>query len=295
MNKFQEIITSDIEKFKIVVNESNGKGEICRKYNFCDNGKVRKIIQKFIDEYKLNISHFGMKSHPKKYKSTEKICPVCKNSFSTQINHPREKFTCSYKCSNTFFSNIRHTKKSKEKLSNTLKKLYDDRGRTSLIKIVCVICGEEKMTRKKTQKCCSNKCSSIFRNQNPTYKQHLKEATQRSLKSGTHKPWKPRSNPSYPEKFFMEVLKNNNIEYKHDEKCGKYYIDFAIENKKIALEIDGKQHKYTDRMIKDIEKNKYLTEVGWKVYRIDWNSINKEDGKKLMKEKIDKFLDFLNK
>ena len=30
-------------------------------------------------------------------------------------------------------------------------------------------------------------------------------------------------------------------------------------------------------------------------YRIDWNEINSEKGKLRMKEKIDRFLDFLNK
>jgi very-short-patch-repair endonuclease len=93
----------------------------------------------------------------------------------------------------------------------------------------------------------------------------------------------------------MTVLKNNNIEYKHNLKCDKYFIDFGMEKKKIALEIDGKQHKYPDRVLKDKEKDNFLTTSGWKVYRLEWNSINTENGKKLMKEKIDKFLDTYNK
>ena len=37
-----------------------------------------------------------------------------------------------------------------------------------------------------------------------------------------------------------------------------------------------------------ISSNPYI------VYRIEWNEINSEEGKQLMKEKIDKFLDFYN-
>lgn len=90
----------------------------------------------------------------------------------------------------------------------------------------------------------------------------------------------------------MGVLLNNNISYVHNKKEGKYFIDFAIEDKKIALEIDGKQHKYPDRVLNDKIKDQYLIDIGWKVYRIDWNSINTDLGKTLMKEKINKFLEF---
>ena len=71
-----------------------------------------------------------------------------------------------------------------------------------------------------------------------------------------------------------------------------YFIDFAIEHKKIALEIDGKQHKYPERKAMDIKKDSYLKEQGWIVYRIPWISLNTEKGKRLMKEQINTFLSY---
>ena len=66
MNKIEKEISSNIDRFKLVVDESNGTGDICRKYNFCDNGKSRNLIKKYIDDLNLNTNHFGLKSHPKK-------------------------------------------------------------------------------------------------------------------------------------------------------------------------------------------------------------------------------------
>jgi len=306
MNKFQEIIILDIEKFKTIVNESNGTGEICRKYNFHDNGQVRNIIKKYIKEYKLDTSHFGLKNHHLKYQFIEKTCPVCKNKFTTQINHPRETYTCSYKCSGLYFKR-NHTDETKNKISKSVQNYLKSIGKPSIttstykcgkkittpnFKINCIICGKEKLTRKKTQKCCSDKCAAQYRNQNPNYIQHLKEGIRRSILEGRHNGWSSRTIVSYPENFFKVVLKNNNIEYKHNKKVDKFFIDFAIEkeNKKIALEIDGKQHNYPDRILKDQEKDKFLTEEGWLVYRIPWKSINTESGKLYMKEQIDAFL-----
>lgn len=60
----------------------------------------------------------------------------------------------------------------------------------------------------------------------------------------------------------------------------------------IALEIDGKQHQCADRKEKDLEKDKYLVDNGWEVYRIQWKSINNLGGKIYIKEQIDSFLKF---
>ena len=306
MNIIEKTITENIEQFKTIVSISNGTGDICKKYNFCDNGKSRNTIKKFILEYNLDISHFGLKTHLIKYPRIEKECPVCKNKFQTKQGHPREAYTCSTKCSNTHFKSLRYTNESRKKQSDSMKKYNLSRGYIPLIKsirtktirhkieYICKICNKKYYPCIFNSKYCSNKCSAKDRINNLEYRKKLSDTNKLKVENGTHKGWKPRSNPSYPELFFMTVLKNNNIDYKHDERCGKYYIDFAIENKKIALEIDGKQHKYTVRMLKDAEKDKYLIDNGWKVYRIEWNTINTDDGKKLMKEKIDKFLEYYN-
>lgn len=60
----------------------------------------------------------------------------------------------------------------------------------------------------------------------------------------------------------------------------------------IDLEIDGKQHKYPDRLESDKIRDNFITKNNIIVYRIEWNEINSEKGKLLMEEKINKFLDF---
>lgn len=72
-----------------------------------------------------------------------------------------------------------------------------------------------------------------------------------------------------------------------------YFLDFLI-GKNIDLEIDGKQHGYNERSEKDIERDEILIKNGYVVYRIAWNEITSDEGSSLMKEKIDRFLTWLN-
>ena len=62
----------------------------------------------------------------------------------------------------------------------------------------------------------------------------------------------------------------------------------------IDLEIDGKQHKYQDRVQHDKLRDKRLRENGYLVYRIDWNEINSKQGSLKMKYKINQFLWWYN-
>ena len=129
-----------------------------------------------------------------------------------------------------------------------------------------------------------------------------REVQQRLLDAGLHKGWQSRNIISYPEQFWMEVLRNNNIEYSFNHVVNKkthlglddnsnYFLDFLI-NGNIDLEIDGKQHKYEDRAESDRIRDEILMKNNFIVYRVEWNEINSETGKQLMKEKIDNFLEF---
>jgi very-short-patch-repair endonuclease len=132
-----------------------------------------------------------------------------------------------------------------------------------------------------------------------------RKVQQKLLAEGRHKGWQARNIISYPEKFWMEVLRNNNIEYSFNHVVNKkthlglddnsnYFLDFLI-NGNIDLEIDGKQHKYEDRAESDRIRDEILTQNNFIVYRVEWNEINSETGKQLMKEKIDNFLEFYEK
>ena len=131
-----------------------------------------------------------------------------------------------------------------------------------------------------------------------------RKVQQKLLAEGRHKGWQSRKIISYPEQFWMKVLNNNNIKYSFNHVVNKkknlglndisnYFLDFLI-GEKLDLEIDGKQHKYPNRAASDKIRDDILSRNGYIVYRIEWNTINSEEGKQLMKEKIDKFLDFYN-
>lgn len=126
-------------------------------------------------------------------------------------------------------------------------------------------------------------------------KEKLRQKQLDKVVNGTHNGWKSRNITSYPEHFWTDVLNNNNISYiREDFSTKKYFLDFLLikNGKKIDLEIDGKQHLMEDRQKHDKERDKYLIENGYIVYRIPWNEINSEKGKAKMKSKIDNFLSF---
>lgn len=123
----------------------------------------------------------------------------------------------------------------------------------------------------------------------------------RLIAEGKHKGWQSRNLVSYPEQFWKKVLENNNIKYSFNHIVKKkdlglndasnYFLDFLIDNQ-IDLEIDGKQHKYPDRIESDKLRDTLLTKAGYIVYRIPWNEIKSEQGQNKMEEKIQSFLNF---
>lgn len=160
----------------------------------------------------------------------------------------------------------------------------------------CVICGKEFYSGRK-YKTCSPKCH------HENLVQQGKRIYKMLVETGKFVGYTKRPIASFAEKFWMEVLNNNNIPFEFnfyinkrrdlgvDEDFG-YFLDFKIGNN-IDLEIDGKQHKvFKDRIEKDKHRDELLTNAGWKVYRIDFNEIRTEEGKQLMKNKIYDFLDW---
>ena len=163
----------------------------------------------------------------------------------------------------------------------------------------CIICGKpiiphfNKIGRLSRGKTCSFECSKELKRKNGQLTQ------ERLIKNGIHKGWQSRNILSYPEKFWITVLKNNNINFipnkplKHGNS--NYFLDFYIEinNRKIDLEIDGKQHKYEDRIESDKVRDEFILNNNIEVYRVEWNEINTKEGSLKMKRKIDDFLNFL--
>lgn len=85
--------------------------------------------------------------------------------------------------------------------------------------------------------------------------------------------------PSYPEKWFMKVLKNEfglekDRDYKMEFPFNKFSLDFAWPDKKFCIEIDGEQHeRFQEQKNRDIEKDRLLEEKGWLEIRKSWKEI----------------------
>lgn len=208
-----------------------------------------------------------------------------------ELKSKRNKF-CDHSCSAKYNNARRHlSSETKEKISKTFTEKY---GKIVEEKHLshCVICGKEfvpyklKNKRFSSTKTCSDECAHLLKIL------RSKESQEKLLKEGRHKGWQSRNIISYAEQFWINVLQNNNIEYQKEYYFGKYFLDFYIVkgDKQIDLEIDGKQHLYQERKQHDKERDEYLKNNNIIVYRIAWNNINNNDGKKEMQGKIDDFL-----
>jgi very-short-patch-repair endonuclease len=132
----------------------------------------------------------------------------------------------------------------------------------------------------------------------------ISEALKKAIREGRAKGWQSRNIESYAEKFWKQVLANNNIQYRFNLpipkkelglNCGNcYFLDFALLDKKVDLEIDGSQHSQEERQISNRKRDKLLSDNGWKVYRIPWNKLKTEKDKMEMKLKVEKFLTWYN-
>lgn len=82
--------------------------------------------------------------------------------------------------------------------------------------------------------------------------------------------------PSYPEKFFMQVIENEFADknYEREFPFGKFSLDFAWPHLKKVIEIDGEQHeRFQAQRESDIRKDAALTKAGWKVLRVKWKEM----------------------
>lgn len=85
-----------------IIKNASSKSEICRKLNWSNNGKSFKKIEELIIKHNI-LTDFKKISRQLKYPIINKNCPVCTKQFKTQKGHKREKTTCSYSCSNTYY------------------------------------------------------------------------------------------------------------------------------------------------------------------------------------------------
>lgn len=240
----------------------------------------------------------------------EIVCKGCGKSFEVTKAQSGRLF-CSRECSAHFSGNKsrERTKDSKKKTSETLKKVFLERGfvevkgRKSLSKprtlYSCSLCGKQKIKPYKTGLC--GDCLNHTKEGKELKSQIAKVSARETVLAGKNKPWIPRNQRSFPEQFWENILIKNKIDFKTEvsvvTKTTRYFLDFEIEkgDKKVDLEIDGGQHKLPENVKHDKIRNAEIEDLGYCVYRVDWNSIVKEDGQKLMNEKVLAFLKFYEK
>lgn len=184
---------------------------------------------------------------------------------------------CSSKCARGFSTKAKR-KEINEKVSNTL----TGSGHEN-VKLTCAICKSEFEVgwNKRHQQTCSRTCASKLRWKDENYKSKISEinskiAYERHLNGDESFGWKTRHKlqPSYPESIAIRVLDSIGIDYEYEMPLEKYYVDFAIHSRKIAIEIDGQQHNKPERKEVDGIKDALLKERGWKVFRIKWPTDN---------------------
>lgn len=214
------------------------------------------------------------------------ICENCNKEHEGSYGSGR---FCCIKCARGFATKYNRVEISNKVSDTLLKRRETTKYKTDFSVRYCKLCNKQLGRRNVTGLCYD--CSNKNRTFSQETKKKISDSIQTRVKNGTWKGWKSRNIISYSERFWAKVLDNNKIKYIREKKVGKYFLDFVIGN--IDLEIDGKQHRYKDRIESDRIRDGYLTECGFVVYRIEWNEINSYEGKQKMRRKIEDFLLFV--
>lgn len=201
-----------------------------------------------------------------KYDSSPNLCTNC----SSKLNYSKRKNKfCSKSCAASYNNKNRVlSKETKTKISNTLTK--------PLVYSICKNCNI-KFSNKRGKECCSISCARKLIWQDEVYRNKMSQiasikATERHKDGDESFGWQSRKGleSSYPEKLAESVLVESGVKYEKELKVGKYFIDFAILDYNIALEIDGQQHNLPERKLSDVRKDKLLVKEGWEVIRIKY-------------------------
>jgi very-short-patch-repair endonuclease len=279
---------------KEIILSSYSIGDLTVKLFGYANSVTKEKTIKVLDRNGFSPFIFEGKNKRIKYERIKKECPVCKKEFETKKGHSKETFTCSVSCSNSL-----NPKRIKNPNPVKKKRIYipvsNPKSSKPKSEKECAICNSNFFGTKKARTC-SKECSN----------QLQRNIMNEKVLNGEHKGWATRNISSYPEEFFKVVLNNLNLPYEFNFPVSKpslgvkssssYFLDFyiQIEQRKIDLEIDGKQHEYTDRKESDQERDSLLIQNGYEVYRIKWKNPVTEENKKYIESEIEKMKTFLN-
>ena len=218
------------------------------------------------------------------WKSVDHYCERCGKLMSKKYGSGR---FCSKFCANS----KQHSNETKGKISASAKikgavkhkkagieniqKYYDNPN-------YCCICNNKLSFKQRFRKTCNKECLRKLHSLN------VKER----IEAGLHNGWNSRNIRSYAEKFWENVLLNNQINFESEFKITtagtKYFLDFKIEPF-LDLEIDGMQHLHCQHQEHDKIRDANLKALGYVVYRIPYVNPKKSD---VVKKQIQDFLAF---
>lgn len=256
---------------------------LCAHYGLPVNGKNSTWLKKALIDIGFDVSCYLRSAGKKRslYEYVTRECPECGKSFVTKSAGKESKRYCSRACSND---------------DRTYPNANRKRG-YQVIHKTCECCSAPFTTHIRRKRFCSRSCVARYSWSRPEFRNRITEHQRGLVDSGQHKGWLTRGKvaPSYPERVFRDILNRHEISFEPERPCGCYLIDFAIElpnNKKIALEIDGKQHLMPSRQVSDTKKTGFLQDNGWNVYRIPWKSIKSREGKAYLNAEVEKFISY---
>ena len=153
------------------------------------------------------------------------------------------------------------------------------------LKPKCIICGNDAKYKsglffRKT--CGSKECTSkLFKQRkcSKTTKNIIRKKRLEFMKNHPNETaWRKRNEMSWPEKIFHDAIIRNNLlmlfEIEREKSFFPYYVDFAFNNVKVAVEIQGSQHYSSiERINKDKKKKNIILNNGWRIYYVDANQI----------------------
>lgn len=176
----------------------------------------------------------------------------------------------------------------------------------------CKVCGKEiniKYRGISLNHCDNEECKHIYlsniqkqiHKDNPQLSINARNRRLEYLKNKSNFNFTAYGKRSNKELSFLEEWFYNNVIIKYnltdnytiinEYTESKYFLDFVFINIKLDVELDGKCHFNNDnkRIEHDIERDKFLIDKGWNIYRISWYDVKYNEDKT-----INKFIKLLN-
>ena len=211
---------------------------------------------------------------------------------------------CSKACSARTNNRVRtHTSETKEKISSSLLDRSVQAGSATKVgedvfyKKTCLGCGQEFLSEGRRRETCSAPCLASWKRANMDLEE-MRARGQRNIvaqmEAGKWKGWSGRSQRSFPEEWVaLELARRGVTNYVAEKQVGRYSLDFAFEESKLVLEVDGKQHRTPEGKAHDKKRDAFLRENGWEVFRLAWVSVRSEAGKRRVEQALTEFLEVL--